>query len=64
MKRGSSSPVPPPGGRSMAISVRASGMPVTVSGNSPSRTVRPCVSKPGPAKKAVTVPRSLTVMPA
>jgi hypothetical protein len=33
-------------------------MPMTVS-----RTVRPSVSKPSPAKKAVTVSRSLTVMP-
>jgi hypothetical protein len=34
------------------------GMPMTVSRNSPSRTVRPSVSKPSPTKKAVTASRS------
>lgn len=63
MKLASSIAVPPSGGRSTTISVRESGMPVTVSTNSPSRNVRPSVSKPSPAKNLVAVSRSATVMP-
>ncbi len=37
-------PVPPPGGRSITISVRESGIPMTVSMNSPSTNVRPSTS--------------------
>ena len=47
-------PVPPPGGRSMTISLRESGMPVTVSTKSPSTNVRPSTSRPSPTKNAVT----------
>ena len=47
----------------MTISVRESGMPMTVSRNSPSTNVRPSTSRPSPAKNAVTVSRSATVMP-
>src|ERR1019366_345895 len=60
----SSSRVPPSGGRSMTISVRASGMPMTVSRNSPSMNARvPSTSRPSPTKNVVTVSRSATVMP-
>ena len=62
-KLASSSPVPPSGGRSRTISVREFGMPTTVSRNSPSRAVRPSVSKPSPTKNTVTWSRSATVMP-
>jgi len=47
----------------MTISVRESGMPMTVSKNSPSRNVRPSTSKPSWTKNADTVSRSATVMP-
>src|SRR6266567_2904985 len=63
MKLASSSPAPPSGGRSMTISVRESGMPMTVSRNSPSRNVRPSTSKPSSTKNADTASRSATVMP-
>jgi hypothetical protein len=63
MKLDSSSPVPPSGGRSITISLRELGMPMTVSTNSPSMAILPSISKPSPTKKAVTVSRSATVMP-
>jgi hypothetical protein len=56
-------PAPPSGGRSMTISVRESGMPMTVSMNSPSTNVRPSTSRPILAKNAVTESRSATVIP-
>src|SRR5919106_2774296 len=59
----SSIPVPPSGGHSMTISVRESGMPMTVSRNSPSTNVRPSTSRPNPTKNAVTESRSSTVIP-
>src|SRR5437016_5157095 len=58
MKLDSSSPVPPPGGRSMTISEREFGMPMTVSTNSPSMNILPSTSKPRPTKNAVTTSRS------
>src|SRR6476660_8146934 len=59
----SSIAVPPPGGRSMTICVRESGMPITVSMNSPSTNMLPSTSRPRPTKKAVTESRSATVIP-
>ncbi len=48
----------------MTISVRESGMPMTVSRNSPSTNIRvPSTSRPSPTKNAVTVSRSATVIP-
>src|ERR1700722_228200 len=38
-------------------------MPITVSTNSPSMSVRPSTSKPRPTKNAVTASRSATVIP-
>ena len=63
LKLASSSPVPPSGGLSMMISVRESGIPMTVSRNRPSRKVRPSTSKPSSTKNAATESRSATVMP-
>ena len=52
------------GGRSMTISVRESGMPITVSRKSPSTNIRdPSISRPSPTKKSVTTSRSATVIP-
>jgi len=62
-KLDNSIPVPPSGGRSMTISVRESGMPMTVSRNSPSTNVRPSTSRPNPTKNAVTESRSSTAIP-
>src|ERR1700710_2338639 len=46
--------VPPSGGRSITISVRESGIPMTVSRNSPSTNIRPpSTSRPSPTKNAV-----------
>src|SRR5690349_17286756 len=59
----SSRRVPSPGGFSMTISVRESGMPQTVSKNSPSTNALPSTSRPSATKKAVTTSRSATVMP-
>src|SRR5690348_4783059 len=59
----SSRSVPPAGGLSMTISVRAPDIPITVSRNSPSMAIRPCTSSPSPTKNSVTVSRSATVMP-
>src|SRR5260370_5991349 len=59
----SSRRVPSPGGFSMTISVRESGMPQTVSKNSPSTNVLPSTSRPSATKKAVTTSRSATVRP-
>src|SRR5215510_6686745 len=59
----SSRRVPSPGGVSMTISVRESGMPQTVSKNSPSTNVLPATSRPIATKKAVTTSRSATVRP-
>src|SRR5579859_4007934 len=63
MKLNSSSPVPPSGGRSVTISEREFGMPMTVSTNSPSMNILPSTSRPSPTKKAVAASRSATVMP-
>src|SRR6266511_3070979 len=59
----SSRRVPSSGGFSMTISVRESGMPQTVSKNSPSTNVLPSTSRPSATKKAVTTSRSATVRP-
>src|SRR4051812_21383006 len=48
----------------MTISVRESGMPMTVSRNSPSTDIRPpWTSRPNRTKNAVAAVRSATVMP-
>jgi hypothetical protein len=47
----------------MTICVRESGMPMTVSRNSPSTNVLPSTSRPSPTKNPVTRSRSSTVMP-
>jgi hypothetical protein len=62
-KRESSRRVPSSGGFSMTISVRESGMPQTVSKNSPSTNVLPSTSRPSDTKKVVTASRSATVRP-
>ena len=62
-KLASSSRDPPSGGRSIAISQCAPGMPHTVSTNSPSTDPVPSTSRPSPTKNAVTESRSATVMP-
>src|SRR6266498_911816 len=59
----SSRRVPSSGGFTMTISVRESGMPQTVSKNSPSTNVLPSTSRPSATKKAVTTSRSATVRP-
>src|SRR5438094_5137236 len=63
MKLDSSSPVPPSGGRSVTISEREFGMPMTVSTNSPSMNILPSSTRPSPTKNAVAASRSPTVMP-
>src|SRR5213082_1508793 len=63
MKLDSSSPVPPSSGRSMTISEREFGMPITVSTNSPSMNILPSTSRPSPTKNAVDLSRSATVTP-
>ena len=63
MKLDSSSLVPPSGSRSVTISEREFGMPMTVSTNSPSMNILPSTSRPSPTKNAVAVSRSATVMP-
>src|SRR4051812_34454001 len=59
----SSRRAPSSGDFSMTISVRESGMPQTVSKNSPSTNVLPSTSRPSATKKAVTTSRSATVRP-
>src|SRR6266498_2990098 len=59
----SSRRVPSSGGFTMTISVRESGMPQTVSKNSPSTNVLPSTCRPSATKKAVTTSRSATVRP-
>src|SRR5919198_5399371 len=54
---------PSPGAVSMTISVRESGMPQTVSKNSPSTNALPSTPRPSPTKKAVTTSSSATVRP-
>lgn len=56
--------VPPSGGLSMMISVRESGIPMTVVQGLAFQGIRvPSSSGPSPTKNAVTVSRSVTVMP-
>ncbi len=56
-------PRPSAGGRSMTISLREFGMPMTVSMNSPSTNVLSSTSHPSATKNAVTASRSATAMP-
>src|SRR3954466_120121 len=63
MKLASSRRDPPSGGRSIAISQCAPGMPQTVSTNSPLTDPVPSTSRPSRTKNAVAESRSATVMP-
>ncbi len=63
MNLASSSHVPPAGKLSPTISVLESGMPHTVSMNSPSMTIRSPASNPSATKNSVTASRSATVIP-
>jgi len=47
----------------MTISLRESGMPMTVSTNSPWMDIRPSTSRPSPTKNAVALSRFATVIP-